>query len=122
MKNIFHYFAKKSSQVIGRPWVFTVACIFIILWLVSGPFFGFSDTWQLIMNTATSIITFLIVFLIQNTQYRDSEAFHIKLDELLSVHKKADKSIINLEDLSDEQLKHLEEQYQRKRQKSKVKK
>lgn len=110
-KDFFHFFCKKSSQLIGNPYSFIVAVLLIIGWIVSGPFFKFSDTWQLVINTGTIIVTFLIVFLIQNTQNRDSQAIQIKLDELIRIHKLANNSIMNLGILTDEQLKELEEKY-----------
>jgi low affinity Fe/Cu permease len=79
----FSDFAKKTARAAGQPMVFALAVGVVILWLITGPLFGFSDTWQLIINTGTTIVTFLMVFLIQNTQNRDSEAMHIKLDELI---------------------------------------
>jgi low affinity Fe/Cu permease len=90
--------------------------VFIIfVWIVSGPTFHFSDTWQLVINTATTIVTFLMVFLIQNTQNRDAKAVHLKLDELIRALKDARNELVNLEDLSDEDLKKLEKQFQRMR-------
>ena len=87
----------------------------IAVWLITGPTFHFSDTWQLIINTATTIITFLMVFLIQNTQNRDAKAVHLKLDELIRAIKDARNELVDLEDLSDEELKKLEEQFRRTR-------
>jgi low affinity Fe/Cu permease len=87
----------------------------ILLWLVTGPVFHFSDTWQLIINTATTVVTFLMVFLIQNTQNRDAKAMHLKLDELIRAIKNARNELVDLEDLSDEELKKLEEQFRRTR-------
>lgn len=109
--SFFHLFAKKSAEIVGNPWVFIIAVVLVIIWLISGPFFHFSDTWQLIINTSTTIITFLIVFLIQNTQNRDTEDMRIKLDEIIRAIKGAKNSIIDLENLSDEQLKELEKKY-----------
>jgi len=102
--NWFGEFAKKTSWYAGRPGTFAVAILLILGWASSGPLFGFSDTWQLIINTSTTIVTFLMVFLIQNSQNRDSEALQIKLDELLRVQKKASNSLMDLEDLSEEEL------------------
>ncbi len=87
----------------------------ILVWLLTGPTFHFSDTWQLIINTATTIITFLMVFLIQNTQNRDAKAMHLKLDEIIRALKKARNELVDLEDLSDEELKKLEEQFKQLR-------
>lgn len=90
----------------------------ILVWIVTGPTFHFSDTWQLIINTATTIITFLMVFLIQNTQNRDAKAMHLKLDELIRAVKGARNQLVDLEELSDEELKKLEKQFQRMRKRS----
>ena len=99
----------------GVPWAFVLAVLIIVLWLISGPANHFSDTWQLIINTATTIITFLMVFLIQNTQNRDAKAVHLKLDELIRAVEGARNKLVDLEDLSDEEIKKLEEQFQRLR-------
>ena len=101
--------------MLGSAWAFTGAVFVIVVWLLTGPTFHFSDTWQLIINTATTIITFLMVFLIQNTQNRDAKAVHLKLDELIRALKGARNQLVDLEDLSDEELKKLEEQFQRMR-------
>lgn len=100
----FTRFARWTSGHAGRPSAFLFATLVIVGWAVSGPFFGFSDTWQLVINTSTTIVTFLMVFLIQNTQNRDSQAIHMKLDELIRAKKGARNSLLNLEDLSDEEL------------------
>jgi low affinity Fe/Cu permease len=99
------------SQLIGSEWAFLCSCLFIITWLICGPIFHFSDTWQLVVNTTTTIITFLIVFLIQNSQNREAKAVQLKLDELLRCHKLAHNSIIDLDELSDEEMKELEKHY-----------
>ena len=99
----FTQFSTAVARWTGRPMVFITCCGLVILWAVSGPLFGFSDTWQLVINTSTTIITFLMVFLIQNTQNRDSNALHAKLDELIRVSE-AHNSFIGIENLSDEEL------------------
>ena len=98
--------------MLGSAWAFTGAAFVILVWLVTGPTFHFSDTWQLIINTATTIITFLMVFLIQNTQNRDAKAMHLKLDELIRAVKGARNQLVDLENLSDDDLKKLEKQFQ----------
>jgi low affinity Fe/Cu permease len=97
---------------LGSAWAFAGAVLVILAWIISGPTFHFSDTWQLVINTATTIVTFLMVFLIQNTQNRDAKAVHLKLDELIRAVKGARNHLVDLEDLSDEELKKLEQQFQ----------
>jgi len=104
--------------MLGSAWAFSIAVLVILIWLVTGPMFHFSDTWQLIINTATTVVTFLMVFLIQNTQNRDAKAMHLKLDELIRAVKGARNQLVDLENLSDEDLKKLEEQFQRLRKKA----
>lgn len=111
LKEHFNKFAKWTSEVAGSPWVFGAALGIIALWAITGPIFNFSDTWQLIINTGTTIITFLMVFLIQNTQNRDAKAIHLKLDELIRTSKGARNGLLDLEDLSDEELKELQQQF-----------
>jgi low affinity Fe/Cu permease len=115
VRDAFRVFAQHSSIVLGSALAFTGAVLVILVWLLTGPTFHFSDTWQLIINTATTIITFLMVFLIQNTQNRDAKAMHLKLDELIRAVKGARNQLVDLEDLSDEDLKKLEQQFQRMR-------
>jgi low affinity Fe/Cu permease len=117
MNDLFHKLARVTSNVVGSPIAFIVAVAMILLWLVAGPMFGFSDTWQLVINTATTIVTFLIVFLIQNTQNRDAKALHLKLDELLRGVKGARTGLVNLEELSDEELESLHQEFERLRSK-----
>lgn len=107
----FNIFAKGVSDVVGNAWAFVVAMLSVLLWAISGYFFQFSDTWQLVINTATTVVTFLIVFLIQNTQNRDTEIINLKIDELIRAQKGAKNSLINLEKLSDIELKKLEKEY-----------
>jgi low affinity Fe/Cu permease len=118
VSDAFRVFARRSAVIMGSAWAFTGALLVILVWLVTGPTFHFSDTWQLIINTATTIITFLMVFVIQNTQNRDAKAVHLKLDEMIRALKGARNQLVDLEDLSDEELKKLEEQFQRLRKKS----
>jgi low affinity Fe/Cu permease len=115
VSDAFRVFAHRSSVMLGSAWAFTAAVLVIVVWLVTGPTFHFSDTWQLIINTATTVITFLMVFLIQNTQNRDAKAMHLKLDELIRAIKGARNQLVDLENLSDEELKKLEKQFQRMR-------
>jgi low affinity Fe/Cu permease len=115
VSDAFRVFARHSSIILGSAWAFAGAVLVIAVWLLTGPTFHFSDTWQLIINTATTIITFLMVFLIQNTQNRDAKAVHLKLDEMIRALKGARNKLVDLEDLSDEELKKLEEQFQRLR-------
>ncbi len=109
----FRCFAQRTSVLLGSAWAFCGAVLVIVVWLVSGPTFHFSDTWQLIINTATTIITFLMVFLIQNTQNRDAKAMHLKLDELIRALKGARNHLLDLENLPDDALGKLEEQFRR---------
>ena len=111
MREKFRWFAHWTSCIVGSPWAFIVAVVVIVVWAVTGPMFGFSDTWQLIINTGTTIVTFLMVFLIQNTQNRDAKAFHLKLDELLRSSREARTALVGLEDLPDEELEHLQERF-----------
>jgi len=115
VSDAFRVFARRSAVLLGSAWAFAGAVLVILVWLLTGPTFHFSDTWQLIINTATTIITFLMVFLIQNTQNRDAKAMHLKLDEIIRALKKARNELVDLEDLSDEELKKLEEQFKQLR-------
>lgn len=103
MKKLFRIIANRVSAVAGSPYAFLGAITIVVIWAFSGPTFGFSDTWQLVINTGTTIVTFLMVFLIQNTQNRDSKAMQLKLDELIRATKARD-SFVDLEDLTDEEL------------------
>ena len=100
----FGRFARWSAHAVGQPAAFVTAVAVIIVWGLAGPFFNFSDTWQLIINTGTTIVTFLMVFLIQNTQNKDAEAMHIKLDELIRALDNAQNALLNLEDLEEKDL------------------
>ncbi len=108
----FHHFACTAANHVGSPWAFAIAVGMLLVWAVSGPVFGFSETWQLIINTATTIITVLMVFLIQNTQNRDSRAFNLKLDELIRSTKKARNAMIDLENMTDEELAEIQRQFE----------
>jgi low affinity Fe/Cu permease len=118
IRDSFRHFARKSSEVLGTAWAFIGSLIIIAVWGLTGPMFHFSDTWQLIINTGTTIVTFLMVFLIQNTQNRDAKAMHLKLDELIRAIEGARNRLVDLEKLSDEELKQLEEQFTRLRNKA----
>ena len=109
----FSRFATQTAQVVGHPYVFFLAVLVILAWALTGQYFHYSDTWQLIINTGTTIITFLVVFLIQNTQNRDAKAIHLKLDELIRSHHPASDDLIDIEKLSDEELDELEQRYER---------
>ena len=109
----FSRFASSTAQIVGHPYMFLFAVIVLVIWGGSGPFFHYSDTWQLIINTGTTIITFLVVFLIQNTQNRDAKALHLKLDELIRSHHPANDDLIDIQKLSDEELDELEKRYEK---------
>jgi len=111
----FHVFATQAANWVGTKWAFLIALVTIVGWLVSGPYFHYSDTWQLIINTGTTVITFLVVFLIQNTQNRDARALHLKLDEIIKSIDKAHNEMIDIEHLSDEELQRLADEYQKVR-------
>ena len=113
MKELFRKFAQTTSQAVGSSWAFILAVLIIVVWAITGPMFHFSDTWQLVINTGTTIITFLMVFLIQNTQNRDAKAIHLKLDELLKGVKGARTGLVNLEQLSDKELENLQKEFER---------
>ena len=103
--------ARQAACLLGTPFAFAAACAIVILWAVTGPVFDYSDTWQLVINTGTTIVTFLMVFLVQNTQNRDSRALHLKLDEVLRSLDAARNKLINLENCSDEELEKIERQF-----------
>jgi low affinity Fe/Cu permease len=109
----FTEFSKWIAEAAGHPISFTLALLTIIIWGVTGPMFGYSDTWQLLINTGTTIVTFLMVFLIQKTQNRDTETIHLKLDELIRVTKGARNMMLDLEHMDDESLKRLRDIYER---------
>ena len=107
----FDHFARLFSRLSGRALAFNIAMAIILVWIISGPIFGFSDTWQLVINTATTIVTFLMVFLIQHTQNRDSEAVQVKLDELIRAVERADNTLLDLEEMEEEELAILRRRY-----------
>ena len=113
LKEAFRRFAHVASETVGSPWMFILAMLVVIAWAVSGPLFDFSNTWQLVINTGTTIVTFLMVFMIQNTQNRDAHAMHLKLDELLRAMHEARNDLINLEHCTDEQLAQYESEFRR---------
>ena len=113
MRDAFRVFARKSSEVLGTAWAFVIALSIIAIWAAMGHIFNYSDTWQLIINTGTTIVTFLMVFLIQNTQNRDAKAMHLKLDELIRALHGARNKLVDLEKLSDDELKKLEAEFER---------
>ena len=118
VSDAFRIFARRSSIALGSAWSFAGAALVILIWILSGPLFHFSDTWQLVINTATTIVTFLMVFLIQNTQNRDAKAVHLKLDELIRALKDARNELVDLENLSDEELTKLEKQFRSMRERA----
>jgi low affinity Fe/Cu permease len=118
VSDAFRIFARRSSIALGSAWSFAGAVLVILIWVLTGPMFHFSDTWQLVINTATTIVTFLMVFLIQNTQNRDAKAVHLKLDEVIRALKNARNELVDLEDLSDEELTKLEKQFRSMRERA----
>jgi low affinity Fe/Cu permease len=115
MNERFRKFAAAVSQNVGSPWAFVLAIVAIVAWLITGPIYHFSDTWQLVINTGTTIITFLVVFLIQNTQNRDATAIHLKLDELIRAQRSARNVFADLENASPEEIKELQEEFRKLR-------
>ena len=113
LSNVFGAMSRWVSNATGRPAAFALATLVVVAWAVSGPIFGFSDTWQLVINTGTTIVTFLMVFLIQHTQNRDNEALHLKIDELIRAAKHANNAILDLEQLEDVQLDRIRRIYAR---------
>jgi low affinity Fe/Cu permease len=118
IRDAFGIFARKTSSVLGSAWAFVVAIAVIVIWALTGHAFNYSDTWQLIINTGTTIVTFLMVFLIQNTQNRDAKAVHLKLDELIRALHGARNKLVDLEKLSDDELKTLENEFEKLRKKA----
>ena len=112
MRELFRKWAQRVAESVGTPWAFMVAVGAVILWAISGPIFHFSDTWQLVINTATTVVTFLMIFLVQNTQNRDARAIHLKLDELIRAQKGARNELVDLEDLSDKEIDRIAVEFQ----------
>ncbi len=112
-KSWFTRFANGAARATGKPATFLLAVLVVVVWGVTGPLFGFSDTWQLVINTGTTIVTFLMVFLIQNTQNRDAEAMHVKMDELIRALEGAHNALLDLEELADEDLDEVRERYRK---------
>ena len=115
MKDAFRRFSIAAANALGAPWMFIANVLLILMWAFAGPFFDYSDTWQLVINTATTVFTYLAVFLIQNTQNRDALAIHLKLDELIKGVSGARTHLVNLESLTDEELTALQEEFTRLR-------
>jgi low affinity Fe/Cu permease len=113
VRGFFRRFAACVSQAVGSPWAFLVAALCVVVWATLGPHYHYADTWQLIINTGTTIVTFLMVFLIQNSQNRDARAIHLKLDELIRAVNGARNGLVDLEELSDEELDRLQQQFKR---------
>jgi low affinity Fe/Cu permease len=112
MNDWFHRFASSTAAIAGRSYAFIVAVTVLAIWASTGPLFHFSDTWQLVINTGTTIVTFLMVFLIQNTQNRDAHAIHLKLDELIRANRYARNSLLALESMTDEELRSLQDEFE----------
>lgn len=113
MREWFHRFSARASQFVGHPLAFFIALTIVVSWALVGPIFDFSNTWQLFINSTTTIVTVLMVFLIQNTQNRDAKAMHLKLDELIRSSRSARDSFVDLEEIKDEELSALEEDFRR---------
>ena len=115
VSELFRRWACKTAEALGSSWAFFAAIVVVVVWAGSGPFFRYSDTWQLVINTGTTVVTFLMVFLIQNAQNRDAKALHLKLDELIHAVKEARNELIDVETLTDEELTRLQEEFARLR-------
>jgi len=110
--DVFRRIANRTSHGVGSPWAFVAAVVVIVTWAITGPLFHYSDTWQLVINTGTTIVTFLMVFLIQNTQNRDTEAIHLKLDEIIRATQGAHNALMDLEELEGDMLDSFRRKYQ----------
>jgi low affinity Fe/Cu permease len=113
IRDRFALAARKTSEAVGSAWAFILAVMTVLIWGITGPLFGYSDTWQLVINTSTTIVTFLMVFLIQSTQNRDSKAMHLKIDGLIHAMHEADDDLLNLENISEDELEALTEHFAR---------
>lgn len=118
MTDIFRKIAHGTSRVAGSPKAFTLAMFVVLVWAISGPYYHYSDTWQLVINTGTTVLTFLMVFLVQNTQNRDGRAMQLKLDELIRAGKSSRNQLLDLEELSDVEMETLHQQFQKMREKA----
>ena len=116
MNEWFRRIAHRAGEFIGSSGAFALGCFFIVAWLIAGPFYEYSDTWQLVINTGTTVLTFLMIFLVQSMQNRDAKAIHLKLDELIRAAKSARNSLVDLEELSDAELAKLQSEFERLRQ------
>ena len=112
-RSMFGSLARRTARAAGQPVSFLCALAVVVVWLLTGPLFGFSDTWQLVINTGTTIVTFLMVFLIQSTQTRDTQALHLKLDELIRVNRSARNSLLNLEEMSEAEIEEAKRTFER---------
>ena len=110
-QDVFHRFSHKTAEIVGKPVAFALAVAIVVGWAFTGPYFGYSDTWQLVINTGTTIVTFLIVFLIQNTQNRDATVVHLKLDELIRALRHARNRLVDLEAMGEEELRELQNEF-----------
>jgi low affinity Fe/Cu permease len=115
VSDLFRRVACAAAEAVGSTWAFLAAFVVVLVWAATGPLFGFSDTWQLVINTGTTIVTFLMVFLIQNAQNRDAKALHLKLDELIHAVTSARNELIDVEDLTDAEIERLQREFERLR-------
>jgi low affinity Fe/Cu permease len=118
IREVFHRFSQAVSTVAGSPWTFFTAVLIVVIWAILGPRFHYSDTWQLVINTGTTIVTFLMVFLIQNTQNRDAKAIHLKLDELIRSKRGARNALMDLQNCTEEELQEIEAEFKRLRERA----